>query len=69
MKDWKLLISSLLIVLAFFIGYYFAATKYEIEIQQLQNERFSVEIETSKDEINITKSSERIDVTVDGERK
>ncbi|USN59319.1 MAG: hypothetical protein H6767_04565 [Candidatus Peribacteria bacterium] len=69
MKDWKLLISSLLIVLAFFIGYYFAATKYEIEIQKLQNERFSVEIETSKDEISITKSSEKIDVMVDGERK
>ena len=55
MKDIKILVSSLLIFLSFFIGYYFSETNKNIEIEKLQNKKNYVNLEILKTKIKISK--------------
>lgn len=54
MKDIKLLISTILIIISFFLWYYFASIKYETKINNLENKKYIVNIEKLKTKLNIS---------------
>ena len=55
MKDIKILISSILILISFFLGYYFSETKKNLEIEKLKNKQNYVNLEILKTKIKISK--------------
>jgi hypothetical protein len=67
MNNIKLLISSLLIVCSFYTGYLFALTKENYKLKELQNEQYFVNLELKSKSLNITSSSEKVKILVNGE--
>lgn len=55
MKDIKLLVSSILILLAFFVWYTLWDQKKSMELEDLKNKKYIINLETTKTKIDIIK--------------
>lgn len=66
MKDIKILISSILIFISFFLGYYFSEKKSSVEIEKLKNKINYVNLEILKTKIKISKD-ENTQITINWE--
>lgn len=64
MKDFKILISSILIILSFFVWYNFWIEKNKIEISELNNKKYFVDLEIKKWILNISKENDKINVII-----
>nr|MDD3719729.1 hypothetical protein [Candidatus Gracilibacteria bacterium] len=64
MKDLKILISTILIICSFFIGYQFAKEKYNKKIEVPKK---YVNLDIKKTKIDITKNSDDIIILVNGQ--
>lgn len=67
MNNVKLLISSLLIVCSFYTGYLFALTKENYKLKNLQNEQYFVNLDLKSKSLDITSSSKKVIILVNGE--
>lgn len=66
-REIKILLSSILIVLSFFVWYNFWIEKNKLEMEKLNNQKYFVDLEINKWLINISKDSNNIFVNVNGE--
>jgi len=66
-REIKILLSSILIVLSFFVWYNFWIQKNIIEIEKLNNQKYFVDLEIKKWIINISKNSNNVSINVNGE--
>ena len=64
MKDIKIILSSILIIISFFIWYLFSKEKMKIEIEEIKNKKSVVNLEIKKDKININSSWKDVIVLV-----
>ncbi|PID86415.1 hypothetical protein CSB08_00325 [Candidatus Gracilibacteria bacterium] len=68
MKDIKVLVSSILIILSFFVGYFYSEQRYKIKnIDNNKKENKYVNINVKKSKINIDNQNENIIIFVNGE--
>jgi len=66
-KQIKILISTILIILAFFIWILFEKTKNNWEIEKLQNKKEYINIEQLKTKLKINSSNPNIIIKLNGE--
>ncbi len=66
MKDLKLIISSVLIILSFFIWYLFCKKEYEFKFKKIKNQKKYINIDTKKNNINIINKNENIIILING---
>jgi predicted RND superfamily exporter protein len=67
MKHIQLLISTILIILAFFIWILFEKTKNNWELEKLQNQKYYINLEQLKTKLKIQNSNPNIIIKVNGE--
>lgn len=67
MKDLKILISSVLIFLSFFVWYYFWFKKNEIEISNIKDKIYYLWLDINKEKINISNNNKNIKIIVNWE--
>ena len=67
MKYITLLISTILIVLAFFTWIYFEKTKNNWEIEKIQNQKYYINLEQLKTKLKIQNSNPNIIIKLNGE--
>jgi len=60
----KLLISSVLIICAFFLGVLFAEEKYEKETNEIKNQKTFVNIEIKNKKLNIVKKDNKVIILI-----
>lgn len=63
----KLLISTILIILAFFTWILFEKTKNNWEIEKLQNKKYYINLEQLKTKLKIDNSNPNIIIKINGE--
>ena len=68
MKHLPLIISSILIIIAFFLWMLFEKTKYNWEIEKLQNQKHYINIEQLKTKLKIHNNNPNIIIQVNGEK-
>lgn len=66
MKDLKILISTILIIISFFLGYLFSERKHSLD--KVDSKQRQVNIEIMKTKLKITKNSEDVDIFINGEK-
>jgi len=66
-KDIKILFSSLLIFISFFMWYFFAQKKTEIEIENIKKEVYFINIEKTKTKLKITNPNKNVIVKLNWE--
>ena len=66
MKDIKILISSILILISFFLGYYFAENKNTYKIVKKEEKKNYVNLDILKTKVKITKNENTI-ITINWE--
>ncbi|MCD5380573.1 hypothetical protein LR004_01480, partial [Candidatus Gracilibacteria bacterium] len=64
MKHLPLIISSILIIIAFFMGILFEKTKYNGELSELQNQKHYINIEQLKTKLKIHNDNPNIIIQV-----
>jgi hypothetical protein len=62
MKDLKILISTILIIVSFFLGYLFSERKYILDKQDSKQRQINIEIMKTK--LKITKNSQDVEIYV-----
>ena len=67
MKHLNLLISTILIILAFFTWIYFEKTKNNLEIEKLQNKKYYINLEQLKTKLKIQNPNPNIIIKINGE--
>jgi len=67
MKHLNLLISTILIILAFFIWIYFEKTNNNWEIEKLQNKKYYINLEQLKTKLKIKNPNPNIIIKINGE--
>ena len=67
MKHLNLLISTILIIIAFFIWIYFEKTNNNWEIEKLQNKKYYINLEQLKTKLKIQNPNENIIIKINGE--
>jgi len=66
MKDFKILISVILIIVSFFLWYLFSERKHFLD--QKDTKQRQVNIEIMKTKLKITKNSQDVEIYVNGEK-
>ncbi|MDD3303226.1 MAG: hypothetical protein PHN31_06745 [Candidatus Gracilibacteria bacterium] len=66
MKDIKILISTILIIISFFVGYFYNERRHNVD--NVDKKLRQVNIEIMKTKLKITKNSDDVDVFVNGEK-
>lgn len=66
MKDIKILISIILIIISFFLGYLFSERKHNLDIKDTKKRQVNIDIMKTK--LKISKNSQDIEVYVNGEK-
>lgn len=66
MKDLKILISIILVIISFFLWYLFSERKHYVD--NTDNKSRQVNIEIMKTKLKITKNSDDVEVFVNGEK-
>ncbi len=66
MKDLKILISTILIIVSFFLGYLFSERKYILDKQDSKQRQINIEIMKTK--LKITKNSQDVEIYVNWEK-
>lgn len=66
MKDQKILISIILIIISFFLWFLFSERKHSLENKETKKRQVNIEIMKTK--LKITKNSEDIEIFVNWER-
>ena len=64
MKDIKIILSSILIIVSFFVWYLFSKEKMKLEIEEIKSKKSVVNLEIKKDKININSSWKDVIVLV-----
>ncbi|NDK08408.1 hypothetical protein EOM39_04135 [Candidatus Gracilibacteria bacterium] len=64
MKDLKILISIILIIISFFLGFLFSERKHSLD--KIDKKQRQVNIEIMKTKLKITKNSQDVEVYVNG---
>lgn len=64
MKDIKLIISSILIILSFFVWYMFCKRTYETKIKEITNEKKYINIEVKDNDLNIENDNKNIIILI-----
>jgi len=67
MKHLNLLISTILIIIAFFTWIYFEKTKNNLEIEKLQNKKYYINLEQLKTKLKIQNPNPNIIIKINGE--
>lgn len=67
MKDSKLILSSLLIIISFFIWFTFSKEKYKGLLSDIKKEIYYVDIEIKNNKININNQNKNIIILVNWE--
>jgi len=67
MKHLNLLISTILIIIAFFIWIYFEKTNNNWEIEKLQNKKYYINLEQLKTKLKIKNPNPNIIIKINGE--
>jgi hypothetical protein len=62
MKDLKILISIMLIIISFFLGFLFSERKHSLDIKDTKQRQVNIEIMKTK--LKITKNSQDVDIYV-----
>ncbi len=68
MKYLPLILSSLLIILSFFLWIFFKKTKNNEELEILQNKKYYINIEQLKTKLKINNDNKNIIIRVNGEK-
>ncbi|MFA5917282.1 MAG: hypothetical protein WC850_03570 [Candidatus Gracilibacteria bacterium] len=66
MKDFKIFISTILIIISFFLGYLFSERKHILDKKDTKQRQINIEILKTK--LKITKNSDDIDIFINGEK-
>jgi len=64
----KLLISSILIIMSFFIWYIYSKEIYEKELETIKKQNHFIELDISKKKIDIKSSDSKTYVKINGEK-
>ena len=67
MKHLNLLISTILIIIAFFTWIYFEKTNNNLEIEKLQNKKYYINLEQLKTKLKIQNPNPNIIIKINGE--